>query len=72
LLLATVVFLPIPLGNFLPSLAICALGLAILERDGLALLAGLLIGVLSVVVAGGVVYAMVKATIFILRQALQA
>ena len=42
LLLSLIVFLPIPLGNMLPALAICLLALGILERDGLWVLAGLL------------------------------
>lgn len=35
LVLAVVVFLPIPFGNMLPALAIAAFGLGIAERDGL-------------------------------------
>ncbi len=35
LVLAIVVFLPIPFGNMLPALAIAAFGLGIAERDGL-------------------------------------
>ena len=35
LILAVVVFLPIPFGNMLPALAIAAFGLGIAERDGL-------------------------------------
>lgn len=35
LVLAIIVFLPIPFGNMLPALAIAAFGLGIAERDGL-------------------------------------
>jgi hypothetical protein len=38
--LAVIVFLPVPFGNMLPSLAIAVLGLGLVERDGLALLVG--------------------------------
>jgi hypothetical protein len=40
LLLAIVVFLPIPFGNIPPAFAISAFALGILERDGLATLVG--------------------------------
>ncbi len=49
-LLAIIVFLPIPFGNMLPSLAIAAFGIGAVERDGLAVLAGWLSAVLSVLV----------------------
>jgi hypothetical protein len=68
LLLAIVLFLPIPLGNMLPALAISLFALSILERDGLAAIAGLLVGLVSVAVAWGVVFALVKAGIFFLHQ----
>ncbi|MCR5879475.1 exopolysaccharide biosynthesis protein [Phenylobacterium sp. J367] len=38
--LSVIVFLPVPFGNILPSLAIAVLGLGLVERDGLALLIG--------------------------------
>lgn len=38
--LSIIVFLPVPFGNMLPSLAIAVLGLGLVERDGLALLVG--------------------------------
>lgn len=55
LLLSIVLFLPIPFGNFLPSLAIAAIGLALSERDGIMLSAGIVTGVLALIVIGGVV-----------------
>jgi hypothetical protein len=51
-ILAVVVFLPIPLGNWLPACSIALIGLALSERDGLFLAAGMLLGVLSFVVIG--------------------
>ena len=59
LLLALIVFLPIPLGNMLPALAICLFALGILERDGAWVLAGLVTGVVSVVLVSGVLYALI-------------
>jgi hypothetical protein len=49
-LLAVVVFLPIPFGNMLPSLAIAAFGIGAVERDGVAVLVGWLSAALSVLV----------------------
>ncbi len=69
LLLAIVLFLPIPLGNMLPALAIAIFSLAILERDGIAVLIGYVLSAVSVVVVAGVVYAMVVSAIFLLKNA---
>ena len=70
LLLALVLVLPIPLGNMLPALAISLMALAVLARDGLWALAGLVAAGLSAVVVSGVVFAMIKAGLFLLRQVL--
>jgi hypothetical protein len=71
LLLALVVFLPVPLGNMLPALAISLLALGVLERDGLWILAGLATAALAGVVVSGVVFAMVKAAVFLITQSLR-
>lgn len=68
-LLAIVLALPIPLGNMLPALAISLMALGVLERDGLWVIFGVLVGVLSMVIVSGVVWALVKATAFILFNA---
>lgn len=70
LLLSLVLVLPIPLGNMLPALAISLMALAVLERDGLWALAGLFIAVVSAVVVSGVVFALIKAGLFLLHQVL--
>jgi len=46
--LAVVVTLPIPLGNWLPAFAISLLGLSLSERDGLLLALGGVVGVAAV------------------------
>ena len=61
LLLALVLTLPVPLGNVLPAVAISLLALAIVERDGLWVLAGLGVALLASAVVSGVVYAAFKA-----------
>ena len=72
LLLSLILFLPIPLGNMLPALAICLFSFGLLEKDGLPVLAGLAVAAAGFVVAWGVVLALVKATIFVLGKALEA
>ena len=57
LLLAVILFLPIPLGNMLPAIAICVLALALIERDGLWMLIGTAVSVASVVIVSGVIAA---------------
>ncbi|MGA0616567.1 exopolysaccharide biosynthesis protein [Paracoccus sp. KR1-242] len=70
LLLSLVLVLPVPLGNMLPALAISLAMLGLLGRDGLWVAVGGLVGIVSFVIAVGVVYAMIKATTFLLSRAL--
>lgn len=63
LVLTVVLALPIPLGNWLPAFAITIVGLALIEKDGLAVLAGFAVGIVSLFVAGAVVIGIVKATV---------
>ncbi|MDQ0320698.1 hypothetical protein QO002_002836 [Pararhizobium capsulatum DSM 1112] len=57
LILATVIFLPIPFGNWLPAFALAIMGFALTERDGLGLATGLAIGAASLLLAGTVILA---------------
>jgi len=66
LILSLVLFLPIPLGNMLPSVAICIIALGLLERDGVWILVGLITAAVSVVVVWGVLWAMVFAALYVL------
>nr|WP_245404692.1 exopolysaccharide biosynthesis protein [Ancylobacter gelatini] len=68
--LAVVLVLPIPLGNMLPALAICVFALGILERDGLWILAGIALAIGSLVVVSGVIWAFVKAGLYLLHSLL--
>lgn len=68
LVLALVLVLPIPLGNVLPALAICLLALGILEHDGLWILVGLAAAAAAAVVVSGVVFAIVKAALFLVAK----
>ncbi|RTL99273.1 exopolysaccharide biosynthesis protein [Ancylobacter rudongensis] len=66
--LALILVLPIPLGNMLPALAICILALGILERDGVWILAGMAVAIASIGVVSGVIWAFIKAGLFLLHQ----
>jgi len=50
LILAIAVTLPIPFGNWLPAFSIFLLSLALSQRDGLCLVAGLIVGAASFLV----------------------
>lgn len=52
LLLAAFMFLPIPLGNVLPAMAMTAFALGLMERDGLLVIIGCLITAVCVVLFG--------------------
>lgn len=67
LAMSIILFLPIPLGNMLPSVAISIMALGLLERDGIWIIIGLVTAVLSVVVVWGVVWAMLFAALFVIR-----
>lgn len=70
LLLATVLVLPIPLGNMLPALSISVMALGLTQRDGYAILAGLVLAVVSSVVVSGVLWGAINAVIFMISQVL--
>ncbi len=61
LVLAIALTLPIPFGNFLPAFAIAIVGLALVEKDGVAVLVGFGVGVASLIVIGVVVGGLIAA-----------
>jgi len=69
LLLAVVLMLPIPFGNMLPAIAISLISLGVLERDGAWVLGGFAVAAASMFIVAGVVYAMAKATLYLLVNA---
>lgn len=69
LVLALVLALPIPLGNMLPAIAISLMALGVLERDGVWVIGGAVIGALSLVVVWGVVWALARAALFVIINA---
>jgi len=70
LALSIILVLPVPLGNMLPAFGISLAMLGLLGRDGLWVLIGAFVGLASFFIAVGVVYAMIKATIFLLSRVL--
>jgi hypothetical protein len=61
--LTKLLFLPIPMGNMPPAVAICLFALAILERDGLWVLGGLCATVASIGIIWGVLFALFKSAL---------
>jgi hypothetical protein len=65
LVLGAVLVLPIPLGNFLPGLAMSLIALGLIERDGLLMMGGMVVGLcgitLVVTVMGAVALAAITA-----------
>ena len=70
LLLTVILILPIPLGNILPALAICMFSFGLLDKDGLWAVVGAITTIVSVVIVGGVVFALGKGAIFVIQNAL--
>lgn len=70
LILSLVLVLPIPLGNMLPAIAISIFAFGVLERDGVWTIAGLIMSAVSLFVAAGVVYALLKAVFYLIANAL--
>jgi hypothetical protein len=65
--LSVVLILPVPFGNIGPGIAICVLAFALLERDGKAALSGVLVSLAALVLAWGVILAIVKAVSLFVR-----
>ncbi len=65
--LSVVLILPVPFGNMGPGIAICILAFALLERDGKATVTGFGISVAALVLAWGVILAIVKAVSLLVR-----
>ncbi len=67
LVLAVVLFLPMPLGNILPALAVSLTAFGILERDGVWVIAGLVCAVVALAVVGGALAAAVLAFMLVVQ-----
>jgi hypothetical protein len=65
LLLGVVLFLPLPLGNLLPGIAVALIGLGVMERDGRAVLLGYVVAVISLLVVAAVMLGIAGAVWFV-------
>jgi hypothetical protein len=65
--LSVVLILPVPFGNMGPGIAVCILAFALLERDGKATLTGLAVAAVALVLAWGVILAIVKTVSLVVR-----
>jgi hypothetical protein len=65
--LSVVLIMPVPFGNTGPGIAICILAFALLERDGKATATGFAVSVAALILAWGVILAIVKAVSLIVR-----
>lgn len=68
LVLALIVFLPIPLGNMGPSLALALIGLGLTERDGVMMGAGVVIGAIFSAVVSYVGYEILSNVPYFVQQ----
>ncbi len=59
IIMATLMIFPIPLTNTAPAIVIFILGIGILERDGLAIAFGAVVGWLAVLLYGFVIYSII-------------
>ncbi|MCD6034684.1 MAG: exopolysaccharide biosynthesis ExoD family protein [Rickettsiales bacterium] len=67
LLMAILIALPIPFGNWLPAFAICLMSLAILEHDGLFAIFGIIASCISAVIVSSVVLAFIGAALYFIE-----
>lgn len=68
LFLAGVLILPIFMGNMFPSIAVALIALAVMERDGIAVIAGYIAAVASTVVAFGFIVVTFKVMIYAVHE----
>ena len=61
--MALLVLLPIPGANMAPSIAICIIALGLLERDGIWIVLGALVGIVSTVAVGGIYWVLITWTV---------
>ena len=66
--LSIVLILPIFMGNIFPSIAIALIALALMERDGIALVAGYVSAVASTVIAFGFIALTIKIMLYAVHQ----
>jgi hypothetical protein len=66
LLMSIILFLPIPMGNTPPAVAICVFALAVLERDGIWVLIDTCTAIAAVAIVWGVVFALFRTAMLLI------
>lgn len=66
LIMAILITLPIPLGNWFPALAISFFAIALLEHDGLCAILGYICAIIGVCLVGTLAFTALKAILFFL------
>lgn len=69
LVVSVALALPVPFANMAPAIALCLIGLGVLERDGLWTLLGVLAALGALLYVAGLAYALVKSALFLLWNA---
>lgn len=69
LIVSVALALPVPLANMAPAIALCLIGLGVLERDGVWIMIGVLAAVGSLVYVALLAYALIKSALFVLMNA---
>ena len=67
IVLALVSTLPIPFGHNLPALGLVLIGLGLIERDGLAIIFGSVIGLIGTLLLGLVIFGLATGLRFIIH-----
>lgn len=62
--------LPVPFANMAPAIALCLIGLGVLERDGAWIILGVAAAFGSLIYVAGLAYALVKSLLFLMWNAL--
>lgn len=70
LVLALIICLPVPLGNAVPALALVLMAVGLLGRDGLAVLAGVCVGLAGLAIVSGFIWGIVEAGTLFARHGL--
>jgi len=68
LVLTMILFLPIPMGNMPPAIAICLFALGILQRDGVWVISGFAVTIAAIALVWGVLFALFRSALFILER----
>ncbi|MBB6091685.1 hypothetical protein HNQ60_000531 [Povalibacter uvarum] len=65
--LALVIFLPIPLGNIVPAIAICIISLGLLEHDGIAAAVGATLGIAALFLLWGAILVSIRVIVRVIE-----